>query len=755
MGSVVNTPRRIITAGTAALLAVVLATVVAPGIASATTLTPLSAASFTGTSVPVGQWTLPTASGGNQACLTAGPASTSTSVVNCSPTSDVAGSGALQLTTNGNNQVGSVFNTTSLPTSQGLDVTFNAYQFLRQSTRGADGISFTLAAANPADPIPPTTSGPTGGSLGYSTAGGNSGLPYGYLGIGFDVFGNYLNPQFGGSTCTPGNFISGTQYPQSVTIRGPGNGTSGYCLSATSANTTSPSGGAGGNNLPGGVGALDNPTATTHGTSSVVPVEIALNPASTPTTTPSGLSVPANSYVVEYTPVGGTAQTVTQTLPSLVGNTFGIPSSWYNPTTGVPYQLTFGWNASTGGSNEYHEVNTLASSTVNGPLPSLLLNETSSGFATQGSNTNSLTLTPSLVSAANGGADETNPITVTDVFPAGLVPGTPSGTNWNCSASSGQTVSCTYTGGTVTAGSSYPPITVPFAVPVSTALGSYSDNARVSSIDALPITSSTTLTVSGPVSLNSRPIAATPDGKGYWVMGQNGAVLPFGDAVSYGSMAGKPLNKPIVGIAATPDGNGYWLGATDGGIFTFGDAGFYGSLGNKHLNQPILGITATPDGKGYWMVASDGGIFTFGDAGFYGSRGHTHLNKPIVGMASTPDGKGYWLAAADGGVFSFGDATFYGSRGGQLLNAPVDGIAADISGNGYWLVAQDGGVFTYGDAAFYGSRALKPLNQPVTGMAATPTGAGYWLAAADGGVFTYGDAGFYGAATGKLTQLIP
>ena len=30
------------------------------------------------------------------------------------------------------------------------------------------------------------------------------------------------------------------------------------------------------------------------------------------------------------------------------------------------------------------------------------------------------------------------------------------------------------------------------------------------------------------------------------------------------------LNKPIVGMAATPDGRGYWLVASDGGIFSFG-----------------------------------------------------------------------------------------------------------------------------------------------------------------------------------------
>ena len=45
---------------------------------------------------------------------------------------------------------------------------------------------------------------------------------------------------------------------------------------------------------------------------------------------------------------------------------------------------------------------------------------------------------------------------------------------------------------------------------------------------------------------------------------------------------------PIVGMAATADGKGYWLVASDGGIFSFGDAGFYGSTGGLHLAQPIV-----------------------------------------------------------------------------------------------------------------------------------------------------------------------
>jgi len=78
------------------------------------------------------------------------------------------------------------------------------------------------------------------------------------------------------------------------------------------------------------------------------------------------------------------------------------------------------------------------------------------------------------------------------------------------------------------------------------------------------------------------------------------------------------LDRPIVGMAATPTGKGYWLVAADGGIFAFGDAAFQGSMGAHPLDRPIVGMAATPTGKGYWLVAADGGIFAF-DAGFYGS----------------------------------------------------------------------------------------------------------------------------------------
>ena len=213
-------------------------------------------------------------------------------------------------------------------------------------------------------------------------------------------------------------------------------------------------------------------------------------------------------------------------------------------------------------------------------------------------------------------------------------------------------------------------------------------------------------------------IAATPSGKGYWLVGSDGTVDNFGDAAALGSPSGAPLNQPIVGIAATPSGHGYWLVASDGGIFNYGDAAFFGSTGAIRLNRPIVGMTSTPTGRGYFMVASDGGIFAFGDALFRGSTGNIVLNQPIVGMAATADGRGYWMVASDGGIFNFGDAPFFGSTGAIRLVSPIVGIVPTSDARGYAMAAADGGVFTFGDAPFYG--AAPGSGAPVVGVAPEP-----------------------------------
>jgi hypothetical protein len=190
-----------------------------------------------------------------------------------------------------------------------------------------------------------------------------------------------------------------------------------------------------------------------------------------------------------------------------------------------------------------------------------------------------------------------------------------------------------------------------------------------------------------PISVDGSAVASDATGKGGWVLnGQDGTVTPFGDAISYGDPSGLHLHGQTIpgygtftyfqGMVGTPDGKGYWIVGIDGGVFSFGDAGFYGSMGGKPLNAPAVGVTRTNDGRGYWLVALDGGVFSFGDAGFYGSMGGKPLNDAMIAIAANPDGTGYWTAALDGGVFSFGDAPFLGSLGGVRLNGSIHGIAA-------------------------------------------------------------------------------
>ncbi|HET9692316.1 MAG TPA: SpoIID/LytB domain-containing protein [Acidimicrobiales bacterium] len=235
---------------------------------------------------------------------------------------------------------------------------------------------------------------------------------------------------------------------------------------------------------------------------------------------------------------------------------------------------------------------------------------------------------------------------------------------------------------------------------------------------------------------------------GYWILTSDGAVHPFGGAVSYGSTAGQRLASPVVAMAPTADQSGYWEVAGDGGIFSFGGAAFHGSTGGMHLNRPIIGMASTPSSKGYWLFASDGGMFSFGDARFLGSTGGMRLNRPIVGMAATADGGGYWLVASDGGIFAFGDARFLGSTGAMHLNAPIVGMVPAPDGSGYTLVASDGGIFCFGSARYLGSLPAEGVSDTVRAVTPTPDGGGYEVLGATGRVYPFGDAPFEGNLAG-------
>jgi type IV pilus assembly protein PilY1 len=130
---------------------------------------------------------------------------------------DAAGSGALRFTNGytaggggfnfGFNQAGGVISKFTYPTGQGLQVTFTTVTYRGNSggagKDGADGISFFLMDGS----YPNYDLGAFGGSLGYTCSNANNdpklhpdgsprqydGLAGGYLGLGIDEYGNFLN----------------------------------------------------------------------------------------------------------------------------------------------------------------------------------------------------------------------------------------------------------------------------------------------------------------------------------------------------------------------------------------------------------------------------------------------------------------------------------------------------------------------------------------------------------------------------------
>src|SRR6202020_3461096 len=93
-------------------------------------------------------------------------------------------------------------------------------------------------AVNPANPVIPSVMGQSGGALGYSAqSSNNNGLSFGYLGVGFDAYGNFSNKSEGSGCTDPANIAQ--RMIGQVVVRGPGNGTVGYCALQSTAATAS------------------------------------------------------------------------------------------------------------------------------------------------------------------------------------------------------------------------------------------------------------------------------------------------------------------------------------------------------------------------------------------------------------------------------------------------------------------------------------------------------------------------------------
>ena len=227
---------------------------------------------------------------------------------------------------------------------------------------------------------------------------------------------------------------------------------------------------------------------------------------------------------------------------------------------------------------------------------------------------------------------------------------------------------------------------------------------------------------------------------GYWAIGSDGKVYPFGDAVKTGEPASPSLST--IDIEASPHGTGYWAVDNQGVVTSFGPVN-YGNVTDLKAGEKVVSLSGTPSGAGYWIFTNQGRAIAFGDANKnLGDVSTLKLNGEILDSAPTPTGKGYYLVAADGGVFALGDAKFEGSMGDTKLNKPVQSLVPDTDGQGYWLVASDGGVFAF-KAPFRGSTGSMKLNKPMTGMVAF--GNGYLMVAEDGGVFNFSDKPFSGS----------
>ena len=231
--------------------------------------------------------------------------------------SDPVGSGWLRLTDTGGNEATSAYYNTAFNASG--STIYAKFDFESYGGTGADGITFFLF-----DGTVPLSVGAYGGSIGYAQktlAGGGgadiNGMNGGYLGVALDEYGNFSSAsegRIGGYNGTTG------LVPDSIGVRGPGQGLNGYAYLG------------GSSTLPQSIDSVARPTQTNS-------VQILLTAT--------------NQLTVTLQQGGANPQTVLQM----------DLSGYLRPDT-----LKFGFAAGSGGSTNIHDVRNLSVTTLTSNL---------------------------------------------------------------------------------------------------------------------------------------------------------------------------------------------------------------------------------------------------------------------------------------------------------------------------------------------------------------------------------------------------
>jgi FtsP/CotA-like multicopper oxidase with cupredoxin domain len=274
--------------------------------------------SFSGTASTPNLW-----SSFGAACLTAGGSTTpTTSIPACGKAAavDPAGSGALQLTNGTQLQFGAVIANTALSTTPGFQIVFTDATFADLNGAG-DGLAMFLADASLPFPKPTPE---YGGSLGYV------GLVGGYVGVGFDGYGNFSSSDGNGSNANgfPGRI------PETVAVRGATTTKNQYLGGYTGATGTPQS-------LP---FLLDAPTVT---------VRPAQPPTARVTLTPAALL----TVEIDLHDGAGYRSVYSATIAGLSGQ------------PPLPAKVYLGFVASTGWAAQDHQIENLAVTQLSGTAP--------------------------------------------------------------------------------------------------------------------------------------------------------------------------------------------------------------------------------------------------------------------------------------------------------------------------------------------------------------------------------------------------